>query len=79
MSTSPYLSCPVSKFSIAIPSVLIPEPAGSAALAGLLSNQIDLAQGSKVVVLVSGGNIDFDRLAKIINDFSLGYGHSVAR
>ncbi|MBZ0217580.1 MAG: pyridoxal-phosphate dependent enzyme [Fimbriimonadaceae bacterium] len=51
---------------------LFAEPAGSAALAGLLGNQVDLAPDSKIVVLVSGGNIDFDRLARIIKDFSLG-------
>jgi threonine dehydratase len=45
---------------------LFAEPAGAAALAGLLSNQVQLPHGARVVVVVSGGNIDLDRLAKII-------------
>jgi threonine dehydratase len=45
---------------------LLAEPAGAAATAALLSGRISLPKGSTVVVLVSGGNIDLERLRSIL-------------
>lgn len=41
---------------------LLTEPAGSAAAAALLSGAVRVAAGARVVVTVSGGNIDLNRL-----------------
>lgn len=45
---------------------LYAEPAGAAALAGLLACRERLAPGSHVVCVISGGNLDFDRLVRIL-------------
>jgi threonine dehydratase len=45
---------------------LFAEPAGSAALAGLLASPGRFRPTDKVVCIVSGGNIDADRLAKLL-------------
>lgn len=42
------------------------EPAGSAALAGLLASKERFEPGSKVVCVVSGGNLDLDRLKDLL-------------
>ena len=46
-------------------SKLLVEPAGAAAVAGLLSGRIPLDDGPVVAVL-SGGNVDLDRLAELV-------------
>ncbi len=46
---------------------LYAEPAGAAALAGLLACRDRLTADSRVVCVVSGGNLDFDRLVKIVD------------
>jgi threonine dehydratase len=45
---------------------LFVEPAGAAALAALLTKQVGLPPGARVVLVASGGNIDLDRLATIL-------------
>lgn len=45
---------------------LLAEPAGAASLAGLLSGQVELSSGAKVVCVLSGGNIDLDRLKGLL-------------
>lgn len=45
---------------------LYAEPAGAAALAGLLSGRVKLPSNSNVVCVVSGGNLDLERLRKFI-------------
>jgi threonine dehydratase len=42
------------------------EPAGAIALAGALSERQHLA-GSRVAVVITGGNVDADLLASILN------------
>jgi threonine dehydratase len=42
---------------------IVPEPAGAAAVAALLSGAVQAKPGEGVVAIVSGGNIDADRLA----------------
>jgi threonine dehydratase len=41
---------------------LLAEPAGAAATAALLAGKVDLPEGARVAVTVSGGNIDITRL-----------------
>lgn len=41
---------------------LLAEPAGAAATAALLAHKIDDVQGKHVVAILSGGNVDLDRL-----------------
>jgi len=43
------------------------EPSGAAALAALLSGSITLAPASRVVVVLSGGNVDLHRLAEFLD------------
>lgn len=43
---------------------LLAEPAGAAATAALLAGKVDLPEGSRVAVTVSGGNIDITRLCQ---------------
>jgi threonine dehydratase len=45
---------------------LFAEPAGAAALAGLLSGRSGLRAGSNVVCVVSGGNLDIQRLKSML-------------
>jgi threonine dehydratase len=45
---------------------LLVEPAGAAGLAGLLSGSVPLAAGVPVAVVLSGGNVDLDLLARLI-------------
>lgn len=45
---------------------LYAEPAGAAALAGLLGGRIALPEHSNVVCVISGGNLDLERLKKLI-------------
>jgi threonine ammonia-lyase medium form len=45
---------------------VVAEPAAAATLAAVLSGKIDMPQGSKVVCLLSGGNIDRERLRAIL-------------
>jgi len=42
---------------------IVPEPAGAAAVGALLSGAVKARPGSRVVAIVSGGNVDPDRLA----------------
>lgn len=44
---------------------LVAEPAGAAALAAVTTGRIGAKRGSRVVAVVSGGNIDLTRLAEI--------------
>ena len=45
---------------------LLAEPAGAAATAAILSGRIPLARGSRVVALLSGGNVDMARLKELL-------------
>lgn len=45
---------------------LLAEPAAAAAVAGLLSGQIEIDEGATVVCVLSGGNIDSERLRKLL-------------
>jgi threonine dehydratase len=45
---------------------MLAEPAGAASLAGLLSAQVEVPAGAKVVCVLSGGNIDLDRLKALL-------------
>jgi threonine dehydratase len=45
---------------------VLPEPAGAAATGALLSGQIDVRPGEHVVVIVSGGNVDLERVKQLI-------------
>jgi threonine dehydratase len=45
---------------------LFAEPAGAAAVAGLLSQRAGLTPGSNVVCIVSGGNLDLQRLKSLL-------------
>jgi threonine dehydratase len=45
---------------------LYAEPAGAAALAGLLSGKIRMPAGRRVVCVVSGGNLDLQRLKNLL-------------
>lgn len=47
-------------------SKVVSEGAGATALAGLLSNQVDV-KGKNVCCIVSGGNIDINNIEKIVN------------
>lgn len=47
-------------------SKVVAEPAGAAPLAGLLSGQVKLPGGSTVVCVVSGGNVDRERLKELL-------------
>lgn len=46
---------------------LLTEPAGAASFAAIFHNKIKIPQGSKVVCVLSGGNLDRDRLAQFLN------------
>ena len=45
---------------------LVVEPAGAAAVAALLTRKITLDRGSHVVAVISGGNVDLDRLKSLL-------------
>jgi threonine dehydratase len=45
---------------------LMAEPAGAAALAGLLAGGHGLSSGDQAVVIVSGGNLDLARLKQLL-------------
>ena len=45
---------------------LLAEPAGAAATAALLAHRIPQAQGKRVVAILSGGNVDIDRVKDLI-------------
>jgi threonine ammonia-lyase medium form len=45
---------------------LMAEPAGAAPLAGLMSHDLGLARGARVVCVVSGGNVDLGRLKELL-------------
>ena len=45
---------------------VMPEPAGAAATAALLSGRVDIPPGSSVVSIVSGGNVDLERLKALL-------------
>ena len=45
---------------------LLAEPAGAAALAALITGKITLERGARVVAIVSGGNVDLDRLKTLL-------------
>jgi len=45
---------------------ILAEPAGAAATAALLSGKIPEARGARIVSIVSGGNVDLDRLRGLI-------------
>lgn len=46
---------------------LLVEPAGAAAVAGLLSGKIPLPEGGAVAAILSGGNVDLDRLGSLLS------------
>ena len=45
---------------------LVVEPAGAAAVAALLEGRVPIAAGDTVVAVLSGGNIDLDRLKNLL-------------
>jgi threonine dehydratase len=45
---------------------LVVEPAGAAATAALLSGKVKLPAGTRVATIVSGGNVDLDRLKTLL-------------
>jgi len=45
---------------------ILPEPAGAAATAALLGGLVPVSQGERVVVVVSGGNADPERLRSLL-------------
>jgi len=45
---------------------LLVEPSGAAATAAILSNKIPFSKGQRVVSILSGGNMDLDRISEII-------------
>lgn len=45
---------------------LLVEPAGAASLAALLAGRVELAAGSTVVCVLSGGNVDLERLKEFL-------------
>jgi len=45
---------------------LVVEPAGAAATAALLSGKLKLKTGTKVAAIISGGNVDLDRLKGLL-------------
>jgi threonine dehydratase len=45
---------------------LVLEPSGAAALAALLAGRVELEQGSRVGVILSGGNVDRERFAALL-------------
>ncbi|MFC2163541.1 threonine/serine dehydratase [Acidobacteriota bacterium] len=49
---------------------LLTEPAGAASFAALLHNKVSIPEGSKVVCVLSGGNLDRDRLARFLTSSS---------
>jgi threonine dehydratase len=54
------------------------EGAGAAPLAALLSGKIDVRRNERVLLIVSGGNIDPSRLVRVIN-YQLGRRHRIIR
>ncbi len=48
---------------------ILPEPAAAAPFAALKNKDLGIEDGSTVVCLLSGGNIDRNRLAKMLNNF----------
>jgi threonine dehydratase len=57
-------------FTLAKEAKVIAEGAGAASVAALLSKKIDTKNISKIVCIISGGNIDIDMLKDILNDFN---------
>jgi threonine dehydratase len=45
---------------------LVAEPGGAAAVGALLAGRVAVRSGERVVAVVSGGNVDMDRLAQIV-------------
>ena len=45
---------------------LLAEPAGAAATAALLAHKVPQANGTRVVAILSGGNVDVDRVKELI-------------
>jgi threonine dehydratase len=45
---------------------VVAEPAAASTLAGLLSGRVSLRHGSTVVCVLSGGNIDRERLKALL-------------
>ena len=47
---------------------LLVEPAGAAAFAALINGKIPVALGARVAVILSGGNVDVQRLGELLSD-----------
>jgi threonine dehydratase len=45
---------------------LLPEPAAAAGVAALLAGKVKVAEGETVVAVLSGGNIDRERLKQVL-------------
>jgi threonine dehydratase len=45
---------------------VVAEPAGAAAVAGLLSGRVTIPEGARVVAIVSGGNVSLERLKTLL-------------
>lgn len=45
---------------------LLVEPAGAAALAAVLAGRLPLSRGSRIAVILSGGNVDLSRLTQVV-------------
>jgi threonine dehydratase len=54
------------------------EGAGAAPLAALLTGKVEVAKNQRVLLIISGGNIDPTRLVRVIN-YELGRGHRIVR
>ncbi|MEB3756639.1 MAG: threonine ammonia-lyase [Desulfurococcales archaeon] len=54
------------------------EGAGAAPLAALLTGKVEVENSEKVLLIISGGNIDPTRLVRVIN-YELGRGHRIVR
>ena len=42
------------------------EPAGAAALASLLAGRVPIREGERVAVVLSGGNVEVDRIGELL-------------
>lgn len=51
---------------------LVVEPSGAAGIAALLHRRIPEAEGKRVGVVISGGNVDAERYARLLRDVSAG-------
>ena len=58
---------------------VIAEPAAAATYAALLAGKVEVPSKSRVVCVLSGGNVDTRRLAELFNDHKKGKGNEMVR